>query len=117
VNNFDALSTEKMLQYKWPGNVRELENRIRRAVIMTQNKIINCDDLGLFKDISQQKSSLTEIVDDVQKKYIDIALNRTRGNVSRAARDLGISRVTLYDLLHRFNIELTQYRKHNYMYS
>ena len=111
---FDALALEKMQHFIWPGNVRELENRIKRAVIMTQNKFISCSDLGLNEKLLLSKESLVKVVDDVQKKYIDMALFRTKGNVSKAARELGISRVTLYDLLNRFNMKANKYRKQNH---
>ena len=114
ISNFDALAIKKMQNYSWPGNVRELENRIKRAVIMSQKSIITSEDLGFTDEISTKKESLIEVVDNIQKKYINSALNRTKGNVSKAARELGISRVTLYDLLSRFNIEVSEYRKYNY---
>ena len=114
MSNFDALALKKMQNYCWPGNVRELENRIKRAVIMSQKTLITSEDLGFTEDIPTKKESLIEVVDNIQKKYINLALNRTKGNVSKAARELGISRVTLYDLLNRFNIEVSEYRKYNY---
>lgn len=111
IHDFDSLSIEKMEQYNWPGNVRELENRIKRAVIMCQHSLITCKDLDFTEDLVSKKESLIDVVDNIQKKYIDMALYRTKGNVSKAARELGISRVTLYDLLHKLNIELKKYRK------
>ena len=110
---FDALAIKRMEHYKWHGNVRELENKIKRAVIMTKKSLITAEDLDLNEERHENKESLIEIVDDIQKKYINMALNRTRGNISKAARELGISRVTLYDLLTKFNLELKKYRKHN----
>lgn len=114
ISNFDALAIKKMQNYGWPGNVRELENRIKRAVIMSQKNLITSEDLGFTEEIPTKKESLIEVVDNIQKKYINMALNRTKGNVSKAARELGISRVTLYDLLNRFSIEVSEYRKYNY---
>lgn len=114
ISNFDALAIKKMQNYSWPGNVRELENRIKRAVIMGYKSVITSEDLGFTEEIPTKKESLIEVVDNIQKKYINSALNRTKGNVSKAARELGISRVTLYDLLNRFNIEVSEYRKYNY---
>lgn len=117
VFNFDALAIKKMQHYNWPGNVRELENRIKRAVIMSRKSLISVDDLGLADDIPADRESLVEVMDDIQKKYILNALSRTRGNISRAARELGISRVTLYELLSRFNIEVDEFRKSSYLTS
>jgi len=114
VYDFDALAIKKMLHYKWAGNVRELENRIKRAVIMSQKSLISSEDLGFTDEVPIKRESLIEVVDNIQKKYINMALNRTKGNISQAARELGISRVTLYDLLSRFNIEVNDYRRYNY---
>lgn len=111
IHNFDSLAAKCIQQYHWPGNVRELENRIKRAVLMTQRKYITMHDLGLSDTDSCRGQSLTDVMDDVQKKYITLALNRTRGNISRAARELGISRVAFYDLLEKFKIEVNNYRK------
>ena len=116
VYNFDALAIKRMQQYKWAGNVRELENRVKRAVIMSQKSLISSEDLGLTDEMPIKRESLIEVVDSIQRKYINMALNRTKGNISQAARELGISRVTLYDFLSRFNIEVNDYRKHTYQY-
>jgi len=114
IRSFDVIAIEKMQHYKWPGNVRELENRIRRAVIMNQNGVIGCEDLALVNNTQAEGVSLTNVVDELQKKHINMALIRTKGNVSKAARQLGISRVTLYDLLNRFNIQVNYYRRKKY---
>ena len=116
VYNFDALAIKRMQQYKWAGNVRELENRVKRAVIMSQKSLISSEDLGLTDEMPIKRESLIEVVDSIQRKYINMALNRTKGNISQAARELGISRVTLYDFLSRFNIEVNDYRKHIYQH-
>lgn len=111
IHNFDSLALKTMQNYSWPGNVRELENRVKRAVIMAQKRLISCKDLDFSENSNRKKESLVEVMDDVQKKYIERALNRTQGNVSKAARELGISRVTLYDLLGRLKIDVKDYRK------
>ncbi len=113
---FDALAAKRMNEYRWPGNVRELENRIKRAVIMSRKKVITADDLGLEAEGAARVQSLPQVVDDVQKKYITQALNRTRGNVSRAARELGISRVALYDLIDKFHIQVNSFRRNRFQY-
>ncbi len=113
---FDELAAKRMNEYRWPGNVRELENRIKRAVIMSRKKIITADDLGLEAEGATRVQSLPQVVDDVQKKYITQALNRTRGNVSRAARELGISRVALYDLIDKFHIQVNSFRRNRFQY-
>jgi two-component system NtrC family response regulator len=109
--NFDSLAMKRMQQYSWPGNVRELENRIKRAVLMGQKSLICAEDLGLSDDVPAEKESLVEVLDHIQQEYINMALNRSKGNISKAARELGISRVTLYELMNKFQIEAKKYRE------
>lgn len=104
---------EKMMSYHWPGNVREMESRIRRAVIMNRNGAISCEDLGFPATLVAKKKTLPDVLNDIQRKYLDDALSRTRGNVTKSAKELGISRMALYDMLNRFNVDLDAYRRTN----
>lgn len=92
----------------WPGNIRELENCIRRATIMADGSQIGCDDLGL-KSVQNDKTDtsldLRVIRDDAEKRAIVAALGRVNGNMVRAADLLGVSRPTLYDLMHRLALK------------
>lgn len=91
----------------WPGNVRELENRIKRAVIMADGKLVTAADLDLDADDEEggdvlNLKSAREVAD---RRAIRRALARTEGNISSAAKLLGISRPTLYDLLKQYDIQ------------
>lgn len=91
----------------WPGNVRELENRINRAVIMSENKLIDCDDLGLIPSSCDGEISmptLKEVRDKAEREAIERTMAISSGNLSRVAELLGISRPTLYDLLKRHKL-------------
>ncbi len=86
--------------WSWPGNVRELENRIKRAAIMAEGKTVTAADLDL--DAAAADSgflNLRQVRDAAEKTAIGRALTMSEGNVSAAARLLGISRPTLYDLM------------------
>ncbi len=86
----------------WPGNVRELENRIKRAVIMADGKLIVAADLDLAAgedDAQGDIINLKAVRDAADRKAIRRAIARTEGNISNAAKLLGISRPTLYDLI------------------
>ena len=87
--------------YAWPGNVRELENRIKRAVIMADGRSINVHDLDLPSTASddQDPINLRAVREVADRKAIRQAMSRTDNNISGAAKLLGISRPTLYDLL------------------
>ncbi|HRE16943.1 MAG TPA: PEP-CTERM-box response regulator transcription factor [Rhodocyclaceae bacterium] len=94
--------------HHWPGNVRELENCIKRAVIMADGAQITCDDIGLdpAAEIGGDDSlDLRKVRDEAEKKAVLSALARVDGNVLKAAELLGVSRPTLYDLMHRFGLK------------
>lgn len=93
--------------HPWPGNIRELENCIKRAVIMADGNQITADDLGLSAPEAESDASLDlrTVRDEAEKKAVIAALARSNGNVLRAAELLGVSRPTLYDLMHRFGMK------------
>ena len=93
--------------WNWPGNVRELENRIKRAVIMAEGAFVKADDLDLGEgnadDLQLNLKAAREAAD---RKAITRAVARTEGNISSAAKLLGISRPTLYDLMKQYDLQL-----------
>ncbi len=93
--------------HAWPGNVRELENCIKRAVIMADGSQITREDIGLELDPGSQPEfiDLRRIRDDAERGAVVTALGRANGNVVRAAEILGVSRPTLYDLMHRLGLK------------
>ncbi len=93
--------------WNWPGNVRELENRMKRAVIMADGKLVTAADLDL--DMAESESSdvinLKAAREMADRRAIRRAIARTQGNISGAARILGISRPTLYDLMKQYELQ------------
>lgn len=90
--------------HRWPGNVRELENCIKRAVIMADGQRITSDDIGL--DIEQPEFiDLRKVREEAERRAIVTALGRTNGNLLRTAEILGVSRPTLYDMMHRLGLK------------
>jgi two-component system NtrC family response regulator len=93
--------------YAWPGNVRELENRIKRAVIMADGRVVTAADLdlpGAVANGSEHPINLRAAREVADRKAIRQALSRTDNNISGAAKLLGISRPTLYDLLKQYQL-------------
>lgn len=92
--------------YGWPGNVRELENRIKRAVIMAEGKAVTAGDLDLPRAADDSKAliNLRAAREVADRRVIRQAMSRTENNISSAARILGISRPTLYDLLKQYRM-------------
>lgn len=107
LKGFSASAHEAMLHHAWSGNVREMENRIRRGVIMAEGEYILPSDLELEepKEISQN-ISLREARDKIDKEMIIKALTKNQGNIKDAARDLEVTRQTLYELIEKHSIKL-----------
>jgi two-component system NtrC family response regulator len=94
-------------RYAWPGNVRELENKIKGAVIMAEGKQVTAADLGLADgDTSAPELNLREVRREAETRAIGRALVYASGNISQAAKLLGITRPTLYDLIDKYGIEI-----------
>src|SRR5690349_7650526 len=102
-------AAEAIDAYSWPGNVRELENRIKRAIIMTDGKLVGASDLDLpgaqqggGEPLPINLRAAREVAD---RRAIHQALTRTEHNISGAAKLLGISRPTLYDLMKQYHLQ------------
>ncbi len=107
VRGFSVDALAAISAYGWPGNVREMENKVKRAVIMCDGKRITPEDLDLATPTTIPKIlSLAEARDEAERRAIPRALSQVDGNITRAAKMLGVSRPTLYDLLRQHNIEV-----------
>jgi two-component system NtrC family response regulator len=109
VQGLSADALEAIDNYAWPGNVRELENRMKRAVIMCDGRQVTAADLDLAEAQPCEEESIPinlraarEIAD---RRAIRQALARTENNISGAAKLLGVSRPTLYDLLKQYHLQ------------
>lgn len=107
VKGFASAALNAIDQWDWPGNVRELENRVKRAVIMTEGKFITVDDLQFDAvDDDDRLLNLKAAREAADRRAIGRAIARTEGNISNAAKLLGISRPTLYDLLKQYEMHV-----------
>ena len=109
VQSLSADAVAAIDAYGWPGNVRELENRIKRAVIMAEGKSVSADDLDLPGNASAAEEAelalnLRAARETADRRAIRQALSRTDNNISGAAKLLGISRPTLYDLIKQYQL-------------
>lgn len=100
----DALSA--IDAHDWPGNVRELENRVKRAVIMADGKLVGAADLDFGGEEEEDSDvlNLKAAREQADRRVIRHALARSEGNISSTAKMLGISRPTLYDLLKQYDL-------------
>ena len=108
---FSPEALEAIVKYPWPGNIRELENKVHRAVIMAAGRIIGPGDLDLNPaDTIDALPTLREAREQSERRLIVNALVRSRGNISRAARALDISRPTFHDMLDKHSIDAKEFR-------
>ncbi|MEA3463056.1 MAG: sigma-54 dependent transcriptional regulator [Bacteroidota bacterium] len=96
-------SMKQLQQYHWPGNVRELQNTLARGVIMAEGKQVRFDQLGATVGGSSTQTTLN--IEENEKTLIQKALITNRGNVTRAAADLGIDRNALYRRMKKHGIQ------------
>ena len=111
VRGFSSAAVEQLNAYEWPGNVRELENKIQRAVIMSDTPMLEPDSLGFTERPAIQRPgasleglSLKDARDRVEREMIVTAIRTNGGNIAKAAEVLGISRPTLYDLVKKHGL-------------
>lgn len=106
VKGFAADALAAIDAWHWPGNVRELENRVKRAVIMADGKLVGAADLDLAdKELDDDDVlNLKSAREATDRRVIRHALARCEGNISNTAKLLGISRPTLYDLLKQYDL-------------
>ncbi len=105
VAGFSVEAREAMLAYSWPGNVRELGNRVQRAVVMSEQRLISPADLGLAAPSASSALGLDAARLQAEREAIALTLGRMAHNVTRAARELGVSRMTLYRLMDKHGLQ------------
>ena len=103
----DAKAKEKLLSYHYPGNVRELQYTIERAVIMSDNNILKDEDL-IFSPIESQSIISNEPsefkLSAIEKNTILKVIEKHNGNITKAAKELGLTRTALYRRLSKYDI-------------
>lgn len=127
VRGFSSKALIELKEYDWPGNVRELENKVKRAVVMADSPIVSAGDLGFGSDDDFENGAensqpavregtaptdafnfsgmtLKDARKQIEKTLIQQALERSQGNILKAAEELGVSRPTFYDLLKKYGL-------------
>jgi DNA-binding NtrC family response regulator len=105
ISGFEEAALQSLLHFPWPGNIRELDHAVERAVLMAKGDKIRSQDLGLRMPTDEAPTSLEEMnLEEVERFLIQKTLTRYNGNVSQAAKSLGLSRSALYRRLERYRI-------------
>ena len=105
VRGFGPGTLAALKDHSWPGNVRELENRVKRAVVMADGPLLSPNDLGLSTPGEEPQSLFIRAARArAEREVLQLALAQAGANLSKAAKLLGISRPTLYDLMQQHQI-------------
>lgn len=105
ISGFSPEAVDTIDSYPWPGNIREMENRIKRALVMCDDKLITNDDMGMHNN-ENTFLNLRQVRYQAEKTAIIRALGMTESNISATAKLLGVTRPTLYDLMKKYNINV-----------
>lgn len=100
VQGFSKEGLNVLRTYDWPGNVRELENKLRKAVVLTEGSLVGPDDLGISED-QTRVLPLADAKEAFQKDYVARVLEMNRGNRTQTARDLGVDPRTIFRYLEK----------------
>ncbi len=113
IKGFTQAALRALMAHPWPGNVREMENRVQRAVILAQDAYLRPEDLELDGDNTSNEPlpTLQAARDEVERSVLVEALTRNAGNITRAARDIDVSRPGLHDLLRKHGIDAARFRR------
>ncbi len=101
-----AKALDKLKQYHWPGNIRELEHAIERAIIMSEAEALTEEDFFFLKDSNENKTLLQDTfnLEELEKVAIEKAIERYHGNITKAAKELGLTRASLYRRLNKHGL-------------
>ena len=110
IAGLEADALQKLKQYHFPGNVRELQYSIERAVIMSDQSSLRAEDIlfSPIESVPEATSSSTDFsshnLEEMERKAIKSAIERYNGNISKAAKELGLTRAALYRRLEKYNL-------------
>lgn len=106
IKKLSQTAQKKLESYRWPGNVRELQHTIERLVIMNDSEILQPDDFYFSsKDIKDESSGFNNYhLEEAEKMLIIKAVGKHGGNLTKAAKELGLTRASLYRRLEKYGL-------------
>jgi len=96
-------AVSSLLKHHWPGNVRELQHAIEKAVILSDNNVLGAESF-VFKNTASKSVNTLQTLDEMEKQLINSALEKFNGNLTNVAKQLGVSRQTLYNKIKRYEL-------------
>jgi two-component system NtrC family response regulator len=123
VTDISSEAMRKLLRYPWPGNIRQLEHVIQRALILADGSVIEPDDLPLDASPGGQavptvvcneqlplEEVKTNLVEELERTYLDRVLRIHQGNVRKTARHAGLSERSIYEKLKKYDLDRRSYK-------
>jgi DNA-binding NtrC family response regulator len=104
VDHITRDTIRRLTAYEWPGNVRELENAIERAVVLSRSRTLDLEDFSFLQTSAAMPSGPMSLL-EMEKHHIERILKECGWNITRAAKILGINRVTLHKKIKRFRLQ------------
>lgn len=104
VTDISADAMDLLVRYDWPGNIRELENVIERAMVLTEPPSIRPNDLP-FQNVVKHDTPKDDTLSAVERQHVEVILNSSHWNITRAAEVLDIDRVTLYNKIAKYGLK------------
>lgn len=106
IRTISSNALKRLQKYRWPGNIRELQHAIERAIIMSDNDTLTPDDFFFLMSGSQDSDIPADSfnLDDIEKNIIQKAVSKHQGNISKAAKELGLTRASLYRRLEKHGL-------------
>ena len=106
IKGVSSTAIKKLRQYSWPGNVRELQHAVERAVILSESKILQPSDFMLKtqQGNGDEGTLNTYNIEDMERDVIQRAIQKSNGNISQAAKELGLTRASLYRRLEKYGL-------------
>ena len=99
VRGYSPAAIASIKKYHWPGNIRQLQNRVKKGLVLCEQKLLAPDDLDLGDDVELKVVPLDKAKEDFQRKYVLQVLESNNGNRTQTARDLGVDPRTIFRYL------------------
>ncbi|PLX17209.1 MAG: sigma-54-dependent Fis family transcriptional regulator [Marinilabiliales bacterium] len=103
--NLNSKTLNKLKKHTWPGNIRELKNVIERAVILSDGNTLDISQVFISSELYNQSKDVTLNLAEMEKKWILMAIEKHHGNMTKAAKELGLKRSSFYRRLEKYEIK------------
>jgi two-component system NtrC family response regulator len=109
IKRLSSESVKAIKRYEWPGNIRELENKIKRALALSTDRLVKPDDMGISNSpgLREGNSTLKDARERIEREMLLSSLKKYHGNLTKVSKSLGVARSTVYDLIEKYGLDCT----------